>query len=401
MIDRSAASTLKQLSRSFPVVAVTGPRQSGKTTLVKALFPEKPYVSLEEIDHREFAISDPRGFLRQFPDGAVLDEVQRCPDLFSYLQSIVDSNNRAGLFVLTGSQQFGLLSAITQSLAGRVALLTLLPFSLLELEKSKLAPTSIEALLFQGLYPPIYDRQPDPAQWYDSYVSTYVERDVRQLISVRDLSTFQRFVRICAAHTGQLVNLSALANDCGINHMTAKAWLSVLEASYLVTLLSPHFNNFNKRLVKSPKLYFLDTGLACRLLGVQTAQQLSHAPQRGALFETWVVSELLKARFFQGLSSNLYFWRDHTGNEVDILIELDNCLIPIEVKSGQTITSDFLKGLKYWLQLAGDSAGQGWLVYGGDKNQSREAIQVVSWQGIGKLVNSLTRLKPKKNQLPL
>jgi predicted AAA+ superfamily ATPase len=389
MIDRNAASTLKKLYQSFPAVAVTGPRQSGKTTLVKTIFPEKPYVSLEEIDWRDFAKSDPRGFLQQFPDGAILDEIQRCPDLFSYLQSIIDTNNRPGLFILTGSQQFGLMSGISQSLAGRVAMLTLLPFSLIELEKSQLIPKTIEDLLFQGLYPPIYDRQADPLHWYDSYISTYVERDVRQLISVRDLSTFQRFVRICAAHTGQLVNLSALANDCGINHMTAKAWLSVLEASYLITLITPHFNNFNKRLVKSPKLYFLDTGLATRLLGIQTAKQLSLHPQRGALFETWVVSELLKSRFSQGLSSNLYFWRDHVGHEVDILLEMDNHLIPIEVKSGQTVSTDFLQGLNHWLQLAGESAGQAWLIYGGDQNQSRQTIHVISWKDIEKLINSL------------
>ncbi len=390
MIERSAAPYLKELSKTFPAVAVTGPRQSGKTTLVKTIFPKKPYVSLEEIQVRDFALNDPKGFLQQFPNGAILDEVQRCPDLFSYLQSIIDNEKKSGLFILTGSQQFGLLSGITQSLAGRVALLTLLPFSLLELQKSRLNPTSLEELLFQGLYPPIYDRKSNPTHWYDNYIRTYVERDVRQLINVRDLHTFQRFVRICAAHTGQLVNLSSLANDCGINHVTAKAWLSVLEASYLITLLFPHFNNFNKRLVKSPKLYFLDTGLAASLLGIQTAQQLSLHPQRGALFETWVVSELLKSRFNQALSSNLYFWRDHIGNEVDILIEQSNRLIPIEVKSGQTFASDFLKGLNHWLTLAGKSAGKAWLVYGGSQKQTRQNVQIIPWKNIGDMVTSLS-----------
>lgn len=370
---------------------MTGPRQSGKTTLVKMVFPDKPYVSLEELDVRDFAINDPRGFLNQYPNGAILDEVQRCTGLFSYIQSIVDvdKDKRSGLFVLTGSQQFGLLSNITQSLAGRVALFTLLPFSLTELQTASHAPSAIEALLFQGLYPPIYDRQPSPLQWYDNYIRTYIERDVRQLINVRDLTTFQRFVRICAAHTGQLINLSSLANDCGINHMTAKAWLSVLEASYLVTLLSPHFNNFNKRLVKSPKLYFLDTGLAARLLGIQTKEQLLLHPQRGALFETWVVSELLKARFNQALSSNLYFWRDHIGNEIDIIVEQANCLIPIEVKSGKTVASDFLKGLNHWLGLAGDSADKAWLVYGGEQNQVRKNVEIVSWNHIADLTRLL------------
>jgi predicted AAA+ superfamily ATPase len=389
MIKRSASSILRELARGFPVVAVTGPRQSGKTTLVKAMFPKKPYISLEEVQLRDFAINDPKAFLKQFPNGAILDEVQRCPDLFSYLQLIVDNDKRAGLFILTGSQQFGLLSRITQSLAGRVALVTLLPFSFVELQKSGVAPTSLEALLFQGLYPPVYDGRSTPTHWYDYYIRTYVERDVRQLINIQDLSTFQRFVRICAAHTGQLVNLSGLANDCGINHMTAKAWLSVLEASYLIILLYPHFKNFNKRLVKSPKLYFLDTGLASYLLGLQTAEQLTLHPQRGALFETWVVSELLKARFDQGLSSNLYFWRDHIGNEIDILVEQANRLIPIEVKSGQTFASDFLKGLKHWLQLAGRSADKAWLVYGGNENQTLHNIKIVSWQHIKDLVTAL------------
>jgi predicted AAA+ superfamily ATPase len=384
MLKRNAAETLKELALSFPVVAVTGPRQSGKTTLVQALFTDKPYVSLEEMDVREFASSDPRGFLQQFPDGAILDEVQRCPDLFSYLQSIVDQDKRLGLFILTGSQQFGLLSGITQSLAGRVALLSLLPFSLDELQQSEQAPSSVDDLLFQGLYPPVYDRTPNPSHWYDSYIQTYIERDVRQLINVKDLNTFQRFLRLCAGHTGQLLNLSSLANDCGINHMTAKSWISVLEASYLVTLLQPHFNNFNKRLVKAPKLYFLDTGLACRLLGLQSAEQVASHPQRGALFETWVVGELLKIRFNQGFSSNLYFWRDHTGNEIDIVAEHANHLIPIEIKSGQTFTSDFLKGLKHWIQLAGPVAGKAYLVYGGATNQTRQDIQVVAWQNIGK-----------------
>ena len=246
------------------------------------------------MDIRDFATSDPRGFLNQYPDGAILDEVQRCPDLFSYLQSRLDEDKRMGLFILTGSQQFGLISGISQSLAGRVAKISLLPFSLHELQKAKKAPETIEELLFKGLYPPIHDRALAPYIWYNNYISTYLERDVRQLINVRDLSTFQNFVRMCAARTGQLLNLSALASDCGITHNTAKAWISVLEASYIVHLLQPHHRNFNKRLIKSPKLYFHDSGLAARLLNIQTADQLMAHPARGQLFETWVVSEFLK-----------------------------------------------------------------------------------------------------------
>jgi predicted AAA+ superfamily ATPase len=389
MIERQAASTLQLLARSFPVVAVTGPRQSGKTTLVRALFQDKPYVSLEDLDVRAFAQEDPKRFLGQYPDGAILDEVQRCPDLFSYLQTRVDADKRSGLFILTGSQQFGLLSGITQSLAGRVALLSLLPFSLSELQASHQAPASLDTLLFQGLYPPVYDRQVAPTYWYENYLRTYVERDVRQLINVRDLATFQRFVRLCAGHTGQLVNLSSLANDCGINHVTAKSWLSVLEASYLITLLQPHFRNFNKRLVKSPKLYFLDTGLAVRLLGIQTPEQLAAHPLRGALFETWVVSELLKARFNRGLSSNLYFWRDHTGNEVDVIVEQPDQLIPVEIKSGQTLSSDFFKALNRWRELSAQTEQPGLLVYGGSENQARAETQVIAWSALETLIQQI------------
>lgn len=386
MIERQAASTIKLLAKSFPVIAITGPRQSGKTTLVKAIFPEKPYVSLEEIDQREFATSDPRRFLSQYENGAVLDEVQRCPDLFSYIQAIVDNDNRSGLFVLTGSQQFGLMSGISQSLAGRSALVSLLPFSLTELQKSKVTVKSLDNLLFQGLYPPIYDRKPSPLHWYDSYISTYIERDVRQLINVRDLSTFRRFVRICAAHTGQLVNLSALGNACGINHMTVKSWLSVLESSYLIVLLQPHFKNFNKRLTKSAKLYFLDSGLAARLLGIQSTEQLALHPQRGALFETWLVAEILKSRLNQALSSNLYYWRDHIGNEVDIILELGNKLVAIEAKSGQTVSTDFFKGLNFWQKLAGNMVDSSWLVYGGNKKQSRDNVSVIPWTDVGEIL---------------
>jgi len=385
MIKRAAASTLKELARSFPIVAVTGPRQSGKTTLVQSLFAKKPYVSLEELDQRDYATNDPRRFLAQFPDGAVLDEVQRCPGLFSYLQTQVDNDGRSGLFILTGSQQFDLLSNITQSLAGRVALLPLLPFDLAELQAVKKAPATVEKLLFTGLYPPIYDRNLSPPVWYDNYIRSYIERDVRQLVNIRDLSTFQRFIRMCAAYTGQLVNLSSMANDCGITHNTAKAWISVLEASYIVYLLQPHHQNFKKRLVKSPKLYFYDTGIASHLLGIQTPQQLAVHPQRGALFESWVVAELLKQRFNHGLSANLFFWRDQSGNEVDLLVEHANKIDAIEIKSGQTIASDFFRGLNYWSNLVKTKAGKAWLIYGGQEVQNRQGTHVLSWKDIHRI----------------
>lgn len=280
LIPRDAESTIRRLAEGYPVVAITGPRQSGKTTLVRALFGERPFVSLEDLDERELARDDPRAFLARFPDGAVLDEIQRAPDLFSYLQTRVDEDGRPGLFILTGSQQFDLLAGITQSLAGRVALVRLLPFSLGELQRAEQAPSALEDLLFQGLYPPIHDRRLDPVIWYGNYVRTYVERDVRQIINVQDLSVFQRFVRMCAGRCGQLLNLTSLGNDCGISHATARSWLSVLEASYLVYLLRPHRRSFGKRLVKSPKLYFYDPGLAARLLGIQEPDQLASAARR-------------------------------------------------------------------------------------------------------------------------
>ena len=384
LIPRQAEATLLQLAGEYPVVAVTGPRQSGKTTLVRKAFPDKPYVSLEDLDERQLAGDDPRGFLGRYPDGAILDEVQRCPELFSYLQTRIDQVRRKGLFVLTGSQQFNLLSGISQSLAGRVALIPLLPFALGELQAARKAPQKLSELLLRGLYPPIYDGREQAGIWYGNYMRTYIERDVRQIINVRDLSAFQRFVRMCAGRTGQLTNLSELANDCGVTHNTAKAWLSVLEASYILHLLQPHHRNFSKRLVKTPKLYFLDTGLACWLLGIQTPAQLDSHPQRGALFETWVVGELLKARCNRGLESNLYFWRDRSGHEVDVLIEEGNRLVPVEIKAGQTVATDYFRNLEHWKKLAGRVSGKAWLVYGGGKGQTRLGAEVVPWTEVGR-----------------
>ena len=389
MISRNAKETVLRLCKGFPIVVVTGPRQSGKTTLVRSVFPDKPYVSLEDLDVRSFAESDPRSFLAGFPDGAIFDEVQRCPDLFSYLQSIVDDKRQMGRYILTGSQQFGLLSGITQSLAGRVGMVQLLPFSHGELMSAGLAASSPEEIIYTGSYPPLYDRELAPADWYPGYVSTYLERDLRQLIQVRNLSLFQLFLRMCAARTGQLLNLSSVANDCGITHNTAKAWISVLEASYILFLLQPHHKNFNKRLIKSPKLYFYDTGLAAWLLGIQSQDQIMTHSLRGALFETWVVSELVKGRFNRGLHSNLYFWRDSAGNEVDVLVEHGGHLLPVEIKSGRTITADYFSGLNKWLALAGNSSGRARLVYAGDDEQQRSNCMVVPWCGVAKIAAAI------------
>lgn len=389
MINRYAKDTLLRLSKGFPIVAVTGPRQSGKTTLVRSVFFDKPYVSLEDLDSRSFAEEDPRAFLSTYPDGAVFDEVQRCPDLFSYLQTIVDNSRQMGRYILTGSQQFGLFSNISQSLAGRVGMVQLLPFCHGELCAAKLGLSSVEEAIYRGSYPPLYDREVTPADWYPGYVATYIERDLRQLIQVKDLRIFQLFLRMCAARTGQLLNFSSLANDCGITHNTAKAWISILEASYVLFLLQPHHKNFNKRLIKSPKLYFYDTGLACWLLGVQNESQVVSHSLRGALFETWVLSELLKGRFNRGLHSNLYFWRDRSGTEVDVIIEQGELLLPVEIKSGKTLTADYFIGLKKWLAIADDVAGTARLVYAGDEEQMRTQVDVIAWRSVSKLAQGI------------
>jgi predicted AAA+ superfamily ATPase len=351
-IPRDSAKILKNLAKGFPVVAVTGPRQSGKSTLVRNVFEYKPYVNLEDLELRAYATEDPKRFLAQYPDGAILDEAQRAPDLFSYIQLIVDDMNKMGMFILTGSQQFGLMAKITQSLAGRIATLNLLPFSLNELQNSDKLSNSLDEIIFKGLYPPIYDRDLEPSIWLANYMQSYIERDIRQMIQIRDLSTFQRFLKMCAARTGQLLNLSSLANDCGISHNTANAWISILEASFIVYLLKPYHRNFNKRLIKTPKLYFLDSGLVCYLLGIKTAGQLNMHINRGALFETMIVSEILKAGYNSAQNPGLFFWRDRTGNEIDLIIENGNYLDPVEIKSGHTVINDYFRMLKKWPDIA-------------------------------------------------
>jgi predicted AAA+ superfamily ATPase len=386
MIPRHALEPLHRLARGFPIVALTGPRQSGKTTLARAAFSDKPYVSLENPQEREFAETDPQRFLTRFAHGAVLDEVQRCPQLLSWLQGLVDERRVMGDFVLTGSAQFDLLAGITQSLAGRVGRVELLPLSAAELSAGGLLPASLGQALLQGGYPALYDRPVSPADWFANYVASYVERDVRQLVAVRDLSTFQTFVRMCAARTGQLLNLASLGADCGISAVTARHWLTVLESSYVVTLLRPHHRNLGKRLVKTPKLYFLDSGLAAWLLGIQNAQALETHAARGALFETWVVSELLKQRFNAGRPSDLFFWRDHVGQEIDIVIDTAAGLVPLEIKSGSTFAADWADAMEKWGKLAeraGQAVLQPTLVYGGAAGFERQGLRVWSWTETG------------------
>jgi predicted AAA+ superfamily ATPase len=379
MIPRQANACLRNFAQGYPIIALTGPRQSGKTTLAKAVFSTLPYVSMENPTQREFAESDPQGFFSKYADGAVIDEAQRCPALFQWLQGIVDDARKPKHFILTGSQQFGALAGITQSLAGRVAMLNLLPFSAAELSHAGLLPEHLDSALFQGGYPPIYDRKLDPSVWYANYVQTYLERDVRQLIQVRDLAQFQRFLRLCAGRSGQLLNLSALGEEAGISHNTAREWLSVLEASFVVLRLPPYHRNFNKRLVKSPKLYFLDSGLMAWLLGIEHADQIATHPLRGALFETWVVAELAKRRLNAGRPLNLSFWRDRSGHEIDLLLPEGSEIRPVEIKSGATIQKEALRGLEKWREIAASEAGRPMLVYGGLEAQRRSDVDIVPW----------------------
>ncbi len=396
MLKRTLQASLQKAAREYPVVTLTGPRQSGKTTLSKSAFPSSEYVSLEDPDQRSFAQEDPRGFLGRFTGSVILDEVQRVPDLFSYIQTIVDGEDRPGRFILTGSKNFLPMRTISQSLAGRAAILHLLPFSLSELEKREPLPLAqvgttlpkgkrttrrgLMDVLFYGFYPRIHDKQLAPQDWLASYYQTYVERDVRELLTVGDLEAFGTFIRLCAGRNAQLLNLSSLANDCSISHTTARRWLSVLETSFLVTLLRPHHRNFSKRLVKSPKLYFLDTGLLCYLLRIRSPEDLAFHALRGSVFESFVVSEFSKNYLHHGLEADLYFWRDSAGHEIDLIIEKGRELIPIEAKSGQTASGEFYSGLRYWTQLSGQPQASAALVYGGDDTYRREGVLTYSWR---------------------
>lgn len=385
MIPRTISKKALQLAGQYPVVTITGPRQSGKTTLCRMLFQEKAYVSLEDIDERNFARQDPRGFLQRFPDGAVIDEIQRVPDLLSYIQTIVDAKQKEGFFIITGSQQFELLESVSQSLAGRTAIIRLMPFSYGEAYGRRNSRPGLNHVLYTGFYPRIFDKQLNPTEAMLFYVNMYVERDLRLLINVKDLSKFEIFLKLCAGRTGQVLNLSSIGNDAGINHATVKSWISVLEASYIVKLLRPYYRNFNKRLIKSPKLYFLDTGLASFLLDIQNESQLDRHPLKGALFESFVVSEILKGRFNCGQIDNLYYFRDNVGNEVDLICDYGQTVNPVEIKSGQTVSSDFFKGLLFFSKLT-DNISQAWLVYGGEKSYTRNGVRVTSWYDIEKVI---------------
>ena len=378
---RNLSNTLRRLALQFPVVAVTGPRQSGKTTLVRQVFADKPYVSLEDPVELAFAQADPRGFLRRFAQGAVFDEAQRWPDLFSHLQGMVEADRAPGRFVLTGSQQFSLMAGVTQSLAGRVGVTRLLPLALSELKLG--GSDDLYTHLWRGAYPALWQTERTAIEindWFGAYVLTYVERDVRQLLQVQNLTTFQRFVRLCAGRTGTLLNLVSLATDAGVSHTTARQWLSVLETSELIFLLPPYHRNFGKRLVKTPKLYFADSGLAAWLVGIRDPQLLALHPMRGALFETWVVNEFRKYRLNQGLPADLYFWRDNNALEADLVFETEAGLQCVEIKSSQTITPDLVRAGQRASRFVNEPAPAPWLIHGAPESYLREGVHCISWQ---------------------
>jgi hypothetical protein len=380
-IQRKIAPRLKKLATQFPVLGVLGPRQSGKTTLVRALFPHHRYVNLEELDTRRFAAEDPRRFLATLEDGpgVILDEIRRVPELLSYIQVAVDEKQKPGFFILTGSENILLSQHIAQTLAGRIAIITLLPLSIEELQEAELLPPNMEEAIFRGFYPSLYAKPVEPREWIQSYIQTYVERDIRHLKQITDLSTFQKFLQLCAGRIGQLLDLSSIGSDCGITAHTVRSWLSVLEATYVVFLLHPHHKNFSKRMIKTPKLYFYDSAIACQLLSIRSPQDLTTHYLRGGLFESMVLSDLFKQRFNAGLLPDLYFWRDKSGNEIDGILEQGSTLTPIEIKSGETLSSDFFANLVKWNQLSGNDPANSYVVYGGHEKQVRSQGVALGW----------------------
>ena len=370
----------------MPVISITGPRQSGKTTVAKASFPDFDYVNLENPDTLEEAKDDPRSFLTNFKQGLIIDEVQLFPELFSYIQTISDSRNRPGEFVLTGSQNFLLSAKISQSLAGRVFVTHLLPFSILELKSANLLPDNYETCMYKGFYPRVYDREIEPPLFYPSYIQTYAERDIRQIVNVSNLFRFQKFMRLAAGRIGQLLSYSNIANELGVDLKTVQSWFSILEASFVVFFLQPHYQNFSKRLVKTPKLYFYDTGLACSLLNIKREEDLDAHWAKGALFENMVIADMMKNYYNQAETSPLYFWRDNTGNEIDCLIEQGDFIKSIEIKSAATISSHFFKGLNFYKNLNNNTVS--YLVYGGNQESVRNETEICAWHNIAKITHS-------------
>lgn len=381
MIERKIAENIKELRKYYPILTITGPRQSGKTTLIKKIFSGKPYVLMENPDIRQRAEDDPVGFLSKYPQGAVLDEVQNVPFLFSYIQGIVDENKEVQ-FVLSGSQNFLLLEQITQTLAGRTAIVKLLPFSQEELKNTKNQLNDPFEYVFSGMYPPVYDRKIPPSIFYNNYIQTYIERDVRTIKNIGNLADFSRFLTLCAGRVGQILNTYSLATDTGVSVNTVKSWISVLEASYILYRLQPHHKNFNKRVVKRPKLYFYDTGLACNLLQIKSVEELDQHFARGSLFENYILTELLKNQWNKGESSNLFFWRDNHGKEIDCIIEKANQILAVEIKAGKTYRKELFKNLSYWKKLTKTEKNSLFVVYAGNQNDTLPEGNMISWKDL-------------------
>lgn len=375
MIKRDITTELIEAAKEYPVATIFGPRQSGKTTLVQMTFPEKMYHSLEDPDVHMAAESDPRGFLAGFPEGGILDEIQRLPGLLSYIQGIVDREKKTGMFILTGSHQPGLHQSVSQSLAGRTAVLTLLPFSLRELRNYRKNWEPFE-LIVKGSYPRLHEKDLKPSRFFNGYMQTYIERDVRALVNLKDLRSFQQFFTLLAGRIGQVINFTSLSNDVGVSATTIKNWISVLKASFVVFELSPFFENIRKRVVKSPKIYFNDVGLAAYLLGIETSDQVSRDPLRGGLYENLLILEIFKSCLNYGKRPELFFYRDTNGNEVDLIIKVARNLIPFEIKSAVTFTPDFLKGIERFSKIAGDRCSKGYVLYNGHEQYTLKGIRV-------------------------
>jgi uncharacterized protein len=381
-INRELVYSLERLVSKFPILVVTGPRQSGKTTLLKHLFPDYQYVTLENHDIRQRAIDDPNGFLNTYSNKVIFDEVQQAPQIFSYLQTKVDKDQIMGQYILSGSQNFQLLENITQSLAGRVALFKLLPFTFNELEKENLLAQNWHKTAFSGFYPALFDRNIEPYDFYTNYVETYIERDVRQLINIRDLRQFRLFLKYCAGHAGQMLNLQKIANEVGISQPTAQSWLSVLETSYLVFTVAPYYRNFNKRLVKTPRLYFYDTGLICFLLEMKRPTDLETYYQRGAIFENLLIANLIKHQYHNYQKTDLYFWRDSQDLEVDLLFENSSELRIAEIKSSETVNSSFFTNMQKFSKNVENQTIKSYLLYGGAENFEYSNVKVIAWNQV-------------------
>lgn len=374
------------MATKMPIISITGPRQSGKTTLAKQCFPDYDYMNLENPDVFATAKSDPRLFLSYHKKGLIIDEAQLMPELFSYLQTISDENNIPGEFILTGSQNFLMSEKISQSLAGRVFVTHLLPFSIEELKKSDQWSDNVNQFIFQGFYPRIYDKDIPAGLFYPSYVQTYTERDIRQIINVSSLRSFQRFMRLVAGRTGQLLNYSNIANELGHELKTIKSWFNILEASFVIFLLQPHHKNYSKRIVKTPRLYFYDTGLACSLLGIKNEADINLHWAKGALFENMIIADIMKNYLNKAQVPALFFWRDSTGNELDCLIEEALRIKCLEIKSSTTLNPDFFKGLNYYKDISNSDEKNLYLIYGGDKNVKRKEATVLSWKNTADLM---------------